>query len=392
MLIKNARIYTMSEQGIIENGYVAVRNGVIENVGKMDDDQFTLYSKAEDEIFDAQGMGLYPGFIDAHCHIGVFEDSLGFEGSDGNEENDPSTPHLRILDAVNPFDRCFSEALDAGITTVVTCPGSANPIGGQIVAMKTYGKIVDDMVIKAPAAIKFALGENPKTVYNAKEQTPMTRMATAGIIREQMAKAVRYSEDCEAACCETDDTERPDFDAKCEALMPLLKKRIKAHFHAHRCDDIFTALRIAREFDLDFAIVHGTQGYMLADELAKRKVDVLAGPILCDRSKPEMESLTPKAPGILCRAGVKVAIITDHPVIPIQYLPIYAGLAVREGMEYYEALKAITINPAEICGISDRVGSIEKGKDADMVLFKGDPFSIMSKPEKVFCAGINSVD
>ncbi len=371
MKIINAKIYTMSGS-VIQNGYVEF-DDKINDVGSFDG------SVTGDEL-DAKGNMLFPGFIDAHTHLGICEDSIGFEGDDCNEMTDPCTPHLRAIDAVNVFDICFKEALAAGITTVLTGPGSANPIAGQVVAMKTYGSSIDSMIIKAPVAMKMALGENPKTVYNEKKATPSTRMATAAIIREQLTRAKEYIEKRGL-----DKSEK--FDAKLEALSRLFIDKLPAHIHAHRADDIFTAMRIAEEFNFNYSIVHCTQGHLLAKELAERGVTVMSGPLFSDRSKLELKGSTPATPGVLCKAGVKTAIITDHPVTPIQYLPMCAGLAVREGMDYYEALKSITIWPAEICGISNRVGSIEKGKDADLVLFQHDPLTLAAKPVMVVAAG-----
>jgi len=382
MYIKNAKIFTMGEQGIIENGYILFQNGVIIDLGKMSD-----FSPVEtQEIIDAKGACFFPGFIDAHTHLGMWEDSLDFEGDDGNEQTSPSMPQLRAVDAINPVDKCFKEALDAGITTVVTGPGSANPIGGQMVAMKTFGRRIDDMIVKAPVAIKFALGENPKRVYNEKDQAPMTRMGTVSIIREQLYKAKEYLKLLDDQLTH-DDSDSIEYDIKCEALIPLLKHEIKAHFHAHRADDIFTAIRIAKEFSLDYTIVHCTDGASISDILAEEQATALCGPLICDRSKPELKSLSPKTPALLSNSGMNIAIITDHPVIPVQYLPLSAGLAVREGMDYYEAIKAITINAAKICDIDDRVGSIEIGKDADFAVFDGDPLSVYSVPKAVFCDG-----
>lgn len=379
MLIKNANILTMN--GIsIPSGWVMFQNGKIVSFGAMD----TLLETKEQESYDARGAMLLPGFIDAHTHLGMWEDSLGFEGDDGNEDTDPSNPQMRAVDAINPMDKCFSEALDAGVTTVVSGPGSANPIGGQLAALKTGGVRIDDMLLEDYAAMKFALGENPKNTYHEKNQTPVTRMATAAIIREQLYKAKRYEEDIRRAEGEED---LPDYDMKCEALLPLLRGEKAAHFHAHRCDDIFTTLRICREFSLTPVLVHATGGHEAAELLAAEHVPVLCGPLICDRSKPELRELTPRSAGILQRAGVEVAIITDHPVIPIQYLPLCAGLAVREGMDHEAALRAITINPAKICGIADRVGSIDVGKDADFILFREDPLSLAAKPEAVFLNG-----
>lgn len=381
MLIINAKIFTMAGE-IIENGYINVVGRKICKVGGMDDLDFS-----DNEVFDAVGMEVYPGFIDAHTHLGMFEDGLSFEGDDGNEYSEPVTPQLRAIDAVNPLDRCFEEALMAGVTTVVTGPGSANPIAGQIAAIKTSGKRIDDMIVKQPVAMKFALGENPKNVYHERNQSPITRMATTSLIREQLHKAKRYYEEKLEAEKEDSDYDLPDYDAKCEALVPLLSKQIHAHFHAHRADDIFTAIRIAKEFDIDYVIVHGTEGHMIANELKEEGTRVLSGPFLSDRSKPELSNLTPRTPGVLSNAGVETAIVTDHPVIPLQYLPICAGLAVKEGMSREDALRAITIAPAKICGIEDAVGSIEVGKDADLVMFDSDPLSVMAEPKVVVCNG-----
>lgn len=381
MLIINAKIYTMAGS-VVDNGWVQVNGGKIAGVGNMDQPP----ESSSQTIIDAKGKWLFPGFIDAHTHLGMWEDGLGFEGDDGNEDTDPSTPQLRAVDAINPMDYCFTEALEAGITTVITGPGSANAIGGQMAAIKTMGKRIDDMIVKAPVAMKFALGENPKTSYHGKSQSPVTRMATASIIREQLNKAKRYEEELQAAAKDPE-LEEPEYDAKCEALIPLFRKEIKAHFHAHRCDDIFTAIRIAKEFDLEYVIVHGTQGHKATDVLVKEEVDVLAGPVLCDRSKPELKDLTPANPGILDRAGIRTAVVTDHPVIPIQYLPLCAGLAVREGMDWESAIRGLTIVPAQICGIDRQVGSIEPGKDADLVLFDGDPLTLKAKPSLVICNG-----
>ena len=378
----NVKIVTMAERDF-ERGYVRIEGGVFSEVGDMAD-----YSpRAGETVTDGAGMTLYPGFIDAHCHIGMWEDSLCFEGEDGNEYTDPVTPHLRAIDAVNPMDKSFREALLAGVTTVIIGPGSANPIGGQLFAMKTSGICVDEMVIKAPVAVKFALGENPKMIYNDKNQAPMTRMATAAIIREQLHKAKRYLCNKTKAEENPSDYDLPEYDAKCEALIPLLKREIPAHIHAHRADDIFTAIRIAKEFDIDHTIVHATEGHLIADKLRLERVDTLSGPILTDRSKPELANLSTKTPGVLANNGVRMGIITDHPETPIQYLPLCAALAVRDGMDEYEALKAITINPAQICNIADRVGSISEGKDADLVVFDGSPFDVMKKPTLVMCGG-----
>ena len=379
MRIINARVFPV-DRPVIENGYVDIEAGRIRAVGAMPPP-----GEAE-EILNAGGGWLFPGFVDAHTHIGMWEDGLGFEGDDGNEDTDPATPQLRAVDAINMQDRCFAEAAAAGVTTVLTGPGSANPIGGQFCAVKTYGARVDDAVVMAPVAMKMALGENPKTVYHGKGQAPVTRMATAAIIREQLACAARYARDKQRAQ-EDEDADEPEYDSKCEALLPVLQGELPVHFHAHRLDDIFTAQRIAREFSLNYVIVHGTQGHVAADLLAQDGVRVLSGPLLCDRSKPELRDLTPASPAKLFAAGVETAIITDHPVIPEQYLPLCAGLAVREGLPYEAALQAITLVPARICGIDDRVGSITPGKEADLVLFREDPLTVAAKPAAVMIGG-----
>lgn len=381
MLIVNAKIYTM-ENKVIENGFIYVSSGVIRKVDEMKNLSF-----CDSETIDLQRNCIYPGFIDAHTHLGIFEDSLSFEGDDTNEDNDPITPHLRAIDAVNPMDRGFKDALKAGITTVVTGPGSANPIAGQLIAMKTYGNRVDDMVVKSPVAMKFSLGENPKTVYRDKDQSPGTRMATAALIREQLYKAKIYFENKRKAETSNGDYDLPEYDAKCEALIPLLNKSIQAHFHVHRADDIFTAIRISKEFGLDLVVVHGTEGHIITDHLRAENVPILSGPFLTGRTKPELKNLNSKNPGILSRNNIKTAIITDHPETPIELLTVCAAVAVREGMSQEDALKAITINAARACRIDDKVGSIKVGKDADFVVFKSNPLNIFLKPLMIFCKG-----
>lgn len=381
MLLINAKIYTM-ETEIIDNGYIFINNKKIKKVGQMAE------LDLEDETtIDLNGKSVYPGFIDGHTHMGLFENGIGFEGEDGNEYTDPSTPQMRAIDAVNPMDKSFEEALFAGITTVITGPGSSNPIGGQLFAMKTSGTCVDDMIIKEPVAIKFAFGENPKMIYNDKSQTPMTRMATAAIIREQLNKARKYLSEKENSEQAPSEYETPEYDAKCESLIPLLKKEISAHIHAHRADDIFTAIRISKEFDLNYVIVHGTESHLIVEKLKSENAKILSGPILSDRSKPELKNLSTKTPGILSKNKVPLALVTDHPETPIQYLLLCAAIAIRDGMQEYEALKAITINPAKICGIANRVGSICEGKDADLVVFENSPFNIIEKPYLIICDG-----
>jgi imidazolonepropionase-like amidohydrolase len=385
MIIKNARIYTMTQDKIIENGYVKISGDVICEVGDMKN-----YQCGESADFiDARGKWLLPGFIDAHTHLGMYEDGLRSEGDDLNEITDPCTPHLRAIDAINPIDRTFEEALAAGITTVATGPGSANPISGQFAVIRTHGLRIDDMIIKAPASMKFALGENPKNCYGGKNEMPETRMATAAIIRENLKKAQRYSDKKDEVlnADSEDDKDEPDFDAKSEALMPVIKREVNAHFHAHRADDIFTAIRICGEFNLKYVLIHCTEGHLIAQELAKENVRAVIGPILSDRSKPELRNLELKNAKVLHEAGVLFAITTDHPVTPLQYLPYCAALTVKGGLDYYEALRAITLNPAIILGIDDLVGSIEAGKRADLVLYDGNPLEILSNAEMIIAGG-----
>lgn len=378
MKIWNAVIHTQTAAGIIENGYVSVENGKISEVASG-----TPELIAPEDI-DAGGSILLPGFIDAHTHLGIIENGIAFEGDDCNEATDPFTPHLRVIDGVNPLDRCFEEARTAGVTTVMTSPGSANTCGGTMAILKTTGKMVDRMLIGT--GMKFALGENPKSVYNDRDETPITRMATAAMIREGLSKAQRYQQELDFAESDPDE-HMPDYDAKSEALLPVLERDVKAHFHCHRADDICTAIRIAKEFNLDYVIVHGTEGYEIADILAEEQVPVIAGPTLCDRCKPEMQKLTIQNPALLHQAGVKVALCTDHPVIPIQYLSTTAALAVKGGMSREDAIYAITAGAAEILGVEERVGSIAVGMDADLQLYRGDPLDLLCDPWLVMIDG-----
>ncbi|MDP4151948.1 MAG: amidohydrolase [Bacillota bacterium] len=372
MLIINAHILPMDGTSI-ENGYIYIKNGKISAVGNMDDIPDTLNNSGNK--FDAKGALALPGFVDAHSHIGMWEDGLAFEGDDGNENTDPSTPNMRAVDAINPMDFAFTEALDGGVTTVVTGPGSSNPVAGQFAAIKTYGRRIEDMLIKAPLCMKFALGENPKISFTEKGNAPKTRMATAAIIRETLSKAVEYAEGKR----KKNKDDRPEYDAKSEAILPLLEGKIFAQFHAHRADDIFTAIRIAKEFKIKYVITHCTEGHLIADILAKEGARAIVGPSLATRSKPELKNQSFETPAVLSKAGVTTAITVDHPVLPQQFLPLAAALAVKAGMEKEEALRAITINAAVISGIDERVGSITVGKDADIVVFDRDPLDIMAK-------------
>lgn len=375
-LFTHARVYALSGTDVIENGYVSWEDGKITGVGAMAD----MPTCPGAEVYDVHGMCVSPGFVDAHCHIGMWEDALAFEGDDGNESTDPVTPHLRALDAVNPQDRCFAEALSAGVTTVVTGPGSANPIGGQFLAMKTYGRRVDDMVIAQPCAMKMALGENPKLVHGKKGKPPLTRMATAALIRETLYAAHDYQKKRET-CGEK-------LDIKLEALLPVLSGELPVKFHAHRADDICTALRIADEFGLRCSIEHATGALEIADILQKAGVSVNAGPCLTDRSKPELKELSFETPAALLRQGLPVAVITDHPVTPEQYLPLCAALLQRYGVSEVEALKTVTLYAARNCGLQGRVGAIAPGLDADLVVTVQSPLSLASKVYAVVAGGV----
>ncbi|HBK67439.1 MAG TPA: amidohydrolase [Firmicutes bacterium] len=377
ILLKNAYLYTMAGTEI-KNGDLLIKGDKIAAVGE------ELQVDGAETI-DLSGQYVTPGFINAHCHIGMFEDSLGFEGDDGNEMTDPVTPQLRAIDALFPTDRTFDEALAAGVTTAVTGPGSANVIGGQFAAVKTYGRTIEEKLLRAPVAMKIAFGENPKRVYNNQKKSPTTRMATAAILRESLYKAKEYMEKKQAAA--GDQGKMPAFDLKWESLLPVLNNEIPLKAHAHRADDIMTAIRIAEEFKLRITLDHCTEGHLIADLLAARGYPAIVGPSFGDRSKVELRNLTFETPGILSKAGVKVAIMTDAPVIPLQYLPLCAKLAVRNGMEPEEALKAITINPAEIVGLSQRVGSLEVGKDADLVVFDQNPLAFETNIMIVFVNG-----
>ena len=381
MLLTNGVIHPVDAPEI-PNGYVAFSEGKITAVGSMDQ----LPADRTEEEYDLNGAHVCPGFIDAHCHLGLFGSALGFEAEDGNEATDPVTPHLRALDAVNPLDRYFAEARAAGVTTVLTGPGSANPVSGQGVILKTAGRWVDEMILSAPACMKFALGENPKSVYNDRKEGPVTRMATAAMIREALFKASEYQ--VKKQMSETDpDDEGPEYDAKLEALIPVLKREVPAHFHAHRADDIATALRICKEFNLKPVIIHATEGHLIQELLEQEQVPVVTGPCLTDRSKPELAGMTLENPAILSKVTM-TAICTDHPETPVQYLPLCAAMAVRGGMSEDEALAAITLNAAKILGVEDRVGSITPGKDADLVICATHPFDWRNRgPEQVYLNG-----
>lgn len=357
--------------GVLDSADILVKSGKIVMIAN------DIDATSEMQVVDASGKHVFPGFIDAHTHMGLWEDGMGVEGADGNEETDPVTPHLRAIDGINPMDRNFKEALEGGITTVATGPGSANVMGGQFVVVKACGDRIDDMIIKDPAGFKIAFGENPKSVYGKDDRAPQTRMAIAALIRETLKKAVNYHEDM-LDYVSDEEADRPEYDIKLDALIPLLEKKAPLKAHAHRADDIFTAIRIAKEFDLPLTLDHCTEGHLIADHIAKEGYPALVGPSLCERSKIELKNLDFKTAAVLSNAGVQVALITDHPVVPIQYLPLCAALATKAGMDEQKALEAITINPARILGLGDRIGSLEEGKDADIVIWDGYPLDVKS--------------
>ena len=346
----------------IPNGCV-----LIDDAGKIAAVGAQVEAPAGAQVIDAQGRLVTPGCVDAHCHIGLDNEAVGWEGKDYNEMADPVTPHMRAIDSINPIDEAFPLAIASGVTTACTGPGSANVLGGTFAAIKLVGKRVDNMIVKHPLAMKCAFGENPKRCYGqAGKKSPITRMAVAALLRETLFKAQRYMQDKE-------DGKNPGFDMKLEAMLPVLRREIPLKAHAHRADDIFTAIRVAKEFNVDITLDHCTDGALIADELAKEGLCAFVGPSLGSKTKIELKNKSFETPGILHKAGVNVSIITDAPVIPLQYLPMCAGMAVNAGLEEEEAWRAITINPARATGIADRVGSLEVGKDGDVVIWGADP-------------------
>ena len=363
LLIKNGHIKTMA--GLeLENGCILIDdNGKIAQVAQ------TIEAPEGTQVIDAEGRLVTPGCVDAHCHIGLDNEAMGWEGRDYNEIVDPITPHLRAIDSINPMDEAFANALQGGVTTACTGPGSASVVGGTFVAIKLAGKRVDKMIVKEPLAMKCAFGENPKRCYGqGAKKSPMTRMGTAALLRELLFKAKRYMEDKEAG-------KNPGFDMKLEAMIPVLKGEIPLKAHAHRADDIYTSIRIAKEFGVRITLDHCTDGALIADELAAEGLSAFVGPTLGNKSKIELANKSFTTPAVLHEAGVPISIITDAPVIPLQYLPMCAGLAANAGLDMEEAWRAITINPAMQTGIGDRVGSLEAGKDGDVVIWAADPLT-----------------
>ncbi len=363
LLIKNGYIKPMVGNDI-ENGSILIDDsGKIAAVGQ------NIAAPEGAEVIDAGGRLVTPGCVEAHCHIGMWEYGIGWAGADGNENVDPITPHLRAIDSINPLDKSFRLAIKGGVTSACTGPGSANVVGGTFAAIKLVGKRIDDMVIKHPVAMKCAFGENPRGAYGrSKSKSPATRMAVAAMLRELLFKAKRYCEDKE-------DGKNPAFDMRLEAMIPVIKGEIPLKAHTHRADDIFTAIRIAKEFDLKLTLDHCTEGALIADELAKEGYPAFVGPSFGMPGKIETMNKSFATPAILHKAGVPISIITDHDVTPQESLPMCAAMAVNEGLDVEEAWRAITINPATQIGIGDRVGSLEPGKDADIVIWTADPMS-----------------
>lgn len=378
LFIKNGKVFTMEGKNY-EKASILIENGKILDISE------ELVAPLDAEVIDAEGKFVFPGFIDAHCHLGMWEDGIGFEGADGNEMTNPITPELRGIDGINPMDRTFEEARNGGITSCASGPGSANVIGGQFAAIKTYGKRIDDMIIQSPIAMKCAFGENPKRVYTDKKSTPNTRMAIASELRNALAKAFEYRDKLIEG--EKDPSKKPAFDFKMLALQPVVNGEIPLKAHAHRADDILTSIRIAKEFGVKLTLEHCTEGHLIADIIKEEGFSAIVGPSLSERSKFELKNLTFETPGVLSKAGVKIAIMTDSPVIPLQYLPLCASLAVKSGLDEEEALKAITINPAEILGLEERIGSLKPGKDADIVVWDKHPLDVQANVEYTIIDG-----
>jgi imidazolonepropionase-like amidohydrolase len=360
-----------------EDGVVLISDGRIEAVGR------DVRVPEAAERLDAAGKVVFPGLVDAHTHLGVHEEAEGWAGQDTNEMTDPVTPQVRALDAINPADLAFADAVAGGVLTVNVNPGSGNPIGGQAAAIRSAGRTVDEMLLRAPSGLKSALGENPKRVYGDRKQLPSTRLGTAAVIRDALVKARNYLDKLDRG----DDGEPPERDLRWEALGLVLSGEIPWRQHCHRADDIATALRLADEFGYRLVIDHGTEAVLLADRLAERGVPVLIGPLLTSRSKVELRNRSLASPGRLAAAGVELGIITDHPVVPIHLLHVQAALAVREGLDPAAALRAVTLTPARVLGLDDRLGSLEPGKHATLCVWSGDPLDVRSRVETAWIEG-----
>jgi imidazolonepropionase-like amidohydrolase len=368
----------------IDGGTVLLSGGRIEAVGGAD----SVPVPGGARVIDAAGSWVLPGFIEAHGHVGVHEEGEGWAGQDTNEMTEPVTAQVRAIDAINPADLGFRDAIGGGVLAVNVNPGSGNPIGGQTVALKCWGRTVDEMALRQPSGMKSALGENPKRVYGEQKKTPSTRLGTAAVIRGALVAAANYLERIDAEQDKPAADRKPvERDLKLEALGLVLRRQIPWRQHCHRADDIATAIRIADEFGYDLVIDHGTEAHLLADIIAARGTPVIIGPLFTSRSKVELRNRSLANPGKLARAGVTIAITTDHPVVPIHFLVHQASLAVKDGLDRENALRALTINPARIAGIDDRLGSIEQGKDADLVIWSGDPLDVLSRAVRVFVDG-----
>ncbi len=379
--ITGGRVVPISGEPI-DNGTVLVADGKITAVGadvKVPDGA---------QVIDAAGSWVLPGFIEAHGHVGVHEEAEGWAGSDTNELTDPVTANVRALDAINPADLGFRDAVGGGVLAVNVNPGSGNPIGGQTCALKSWGRTVDEMLLRAPAGLKSALGENPKRVYGEQKKTPSTRLGVAAVIRGAFVDAANYQAKIDAEARKPEEERKPvDRDLKLEALAKVLRREIPWRQHCHRADDIATAMRIADEFGYDLVIDHGTEAHLVADLLAARNIPVIIGPLFTSRSKVELRNRSLANPGKLAAAGVTIAITTDHPVVPINFLVHQASLSVKYGLDREIALQALTINPARIIGVEDRLGSLEPGKDADIVIWSGDPLDVLSRVQRAFMDG-----
>lgn len=375
LAIIRGRVLTMAEEGkqVVEQGTVLIHDDRIEGILEKD-----AQIPAEYRLIDAKGCYVLPGFIEAHCHMGITEEKKGMEGDDCNEAVNPITPSLRAIDAINPMDDAFHNAVRAGITAAMIGPGSSNVVGGQFVVLNNAGRCIDDMILRFPAALKVAFGENPKVNYSGMGKSPSTRMAIADLLRKELLDAKQYLKSHKKG---------DGVKLQYEAYRAVFEKKIPIKAHVHRADDILTAIRIAKEFDLDMTLDHCSEGHLIAMEIKQSGFPAIVGPDLASRNKIEVQNMAFKTAGVLSKAGVLTAITTDHPVSVIQTLPLCAALAVKEGMEMEAALKAITINAAKICGVDDRIGSLEPGKQADIVIFDRHPFDVFAKTMGVLIRG-----
>jgi len=375
ILIKGGFIYPVTSPCFV--GDILIEDGKIKKVGKD--------IKEDCEIIDAKEKFIFPGFIDAHSHLGLFEEGVGSIYQDGNESTDPITPHVRVIDAFNPDDKAVERALSGGVTTVMVLPGSANPIGGQGAILKLKSKIVDEMIIKEPAGLKIAFGENPKRVYGGKNQIPSTRLGTAAVIRSYFMKVQDYIKKKENS--KNEGKEFLDRDIKLEIGEKVLKGELPVRAHCHRKDDILTAIRISEEFNFKIILEHATEGYKVADYIKEKNIPVVLGPLFGFNTKLELKDRTYESINILNQKGILTCIMCDHPVVHIENANIHAGVALRYGAKEEDLIKMLTINAAKILGIDRRVGSIEEGKDADIVIWSHHPFDLRAKAEMVYIDG-----